>query len=85
MVANIIASLITFISLVAFGNGVVSWLAALIGYEGVTLVVMDGPKFESKWGVLDRSLRISEKFQGGTFLSSWRIFEIPLIFPVKNL
>lgn len=39
IVSGVVASLITFISLVAFANGIVSFFADLIGFENVTLIV----------------------------------------------
>ncbi|XP_065206503.1 sodium/nucleoside cotransporter 2-like [Planococcus citri] len=37
IVQNIIASLIALISLVAFGNGILSWLGEMIGYDNLTI------------------------------------------------
>lgn len=45
IVTGIIANLIAFISLVAFVNAVVSWLAALIGFNNMTLVSIFGKIF----------------------------------------
>lgn len=39
IVQNIIASLIALISLVAFGNGILSWLGTMVGYENLTIEV----------------------------------------------